>query len=70
MEYSFLTGLKKAAITAGVTALGIGTASFFGAFDSVTEWTSLGVPQFAALAAVAGVEALRNFIKQALKSIG
>jgi len=69
MDYSFLKGLKKAAQTAAVVAVTGGVASFFGAFDSVAEWTAFGTPQLVALAAVAGVEALRNFVKQFLKSI-
>ncbi len=69
MNYSFLTGLKKSAITAAVVAAGVALSSFFGAFDEVSEWTAFGAPQLVALAAIAGVEAARNFVKQLLKSL-
>lgn len=70
MDFSWLKGLRKAAVAAGVVALGSAVASFFGAFDEVVEWEAVGAPQFIVPLAIMGVEFARNFIKQWLKSLG
>lgn len=70
MDFSWLKGLKKSAITAGIAALGALVASFFGAFDEAAEWQKVGAPELLIPLFIMGIDFARNFVKQWLKSLG
>ena len=69
MDFSWLKGLKKAATTAAIAALGVAVGNFFGAFDEVVEWQKIGAPELFVPLLIMGFEFARNFIKQWLKSL-
>jgi len=68
-DFSWTTALVKGLRTAGIGAVTVAVASFFGAFDQLVEWQAFGAPEFIGLIAIIGVEAARNFVKQWLKSL-